>query len=69
MNAMYTLFTVNSESKFMREYVWYFHYFFAQIFAVKVFTRCILIVQKTFLFPIEQVTIQSPQENSTLNST
>ena len=28
-NAMYTLFTVIQESKFMREYIWYFGYYFA----------------------------------------
>ena len=27
--AMYTLFTVIQESKFMREYIWYFGYYFA----------------------------------------
>ena len=51
-------------SKFMREYIWYFGYYFAKIFAWKVFLFCTKIVQKTFLFPTEQVTIQCPQENS-----
>ena len=62
--AMYTLFTVIQESKFMREYIWYFGYYFAKIFAWKVFLFCTKIVEKTFLFPTEQVTIQCPQENS-----
>ena len=62
--CMYTLFTVIQESKFMREYIWYFGYYFAKIFAWKVFLFCTKIVQKTFLFPTEQVTIQCPQENS-----
>ena len=57
-------FTVIQESKFMREYIWYFGYYFAKIFAWKVFLFCTKIVQKTFLFPTEQVTIQCPQENS-----
>ena len=60
---MYTLLTVIQESKFMREYIWYFGYYFAKIFAWKVFLFCTKIVQKTFLFPTEQVTIQCPQEN------
>ena len=61
---MYTLFTVIQESKFMREYIWYFGYYFAKIFAWKVFLFYTKIVQKTFPFPTEQVTIQCPQENS-----
>ena len=61
---MYTLFTVIQESKFMREYIWYFGYYFASICAWKVFLFCTKIVQKTSLFPTEQVTIQCPQENS-----
>ena len=48
----------------MREYIWYFGYYFAKIFAWKVFLFCTKIVHKTFLFPTEQVTIQCPQENS-----
>ena len=48
----------------MREYIWYFGYYFAKIFAWKVFLFCTKIVQKTFLFPAEQVTIQCPQETS-----
>ena len=59
---MFTLFTVIQESKFMRStygtLVTIFH------ICLEVFPFCTKIVQKTFLFPTEQVTIQCHKENS-----